>query len=175
MSPSYWARHLRHTVRFSEGVQELLKEPSRIFLEVGPGQTLSTLVRQHLDGAHGQVVLSSVRHPKEEKSDVAFILNTLGQLWLAGVQVDWGVFYKDERRYRLPLPTYPFERQRYWIDPVEPPRGYFALTAGLSKIEKNYKSLVEPELETDHSFSGDLEFSNNHAPKYGKNCWESGR
>lgn len=117
MSPNYWAKHLRETIRFSDCVQELLKEPNRVLLEVGSGQTLSTLARQHSDGSTGRVVLSSIRHPKEETSDTAFILNTLGRLWLAGVEVDWAGFYKDERRHRLPLPTYPFERQRYWIEP----------------------------------------------------------
>ena len=116
MSPRYWAKHLRQTVRFSGGVQELLKEPNRVLLEVGPGQTLSTLVRQHANGSKDRIVLSSVRHPKEEGSDIAFILSTLGRLWLAGVEVDWSGFYRDERRHRLPLPTYPFERQRYWVE-----------------------------------------------------------
>jgi acyl transferase domain-containing protein/acyl carrier protein len=116
-SPSYWAKHLRQTIRFSNCIQELLKDSNRIFLEVGPGRTLSTLVRQHLDGSKGRVVLSSLRHPKEQKSDIAFILNTLGQLWLSGVEVDWSVFYANENRHRIPLPTYPFERQRYWIEP----------------------------------------------------------
>jgi len=134
MSPSYWARHLRQTVRFSSCVQELLKDPNRIFLEVGPGHTLSTFVRQHSDGSKGRVVLCSLRHPKEEKSDVAFILNTLGRLWLAGVQVDWSGFYKDEQRQRMFLPTYPFERQRYWVQPVEQPRGFFASQAALTKM-----------------------------------------
>jgi acyl transferase domain-containing protein/acyl carrier protein len=118
MSSRYWARHLRHTVLFSSCVQELMEDSNRIFLEVGPGQTLSTFVRQHSDGSKGRVVLSSLRHPKEEKSDVAFILNTLGRLWLAGVLVDWAGFYKNEERHRIPLPTYPFERQRYWPEKV---------------------------------------------------------
>ncbi|MEM7581720.1 MAG: SDR family oxidoreductase, partial [Cyanobacteria bacterium P01_A01_bin.80] len=64
-----------------------------------------------------QVVLTSVRHPKEEKSDVACLLTTVGNLWLAGVNVDWLAFYSQEERYRVPLPTYPFEGQRYWISP----------------------------------------------------------
>jgi acyl transferase domain-containing protein/acyl carrier protein len=116
-SPDYWAKHLRHTVRFSDCVHELLKEPNRVFLEVGPGRTLSTFVRQHIEGGGERVVLSSVHHPKEERSDTEFILSTLGRLWLAGVQVNWPWFYKNERRHRLPLPTYPFERKRYWIEP----------------------------------------------------------
>ena len=120
MNPGYWAKHVRQTVRFSECVQELLKEPNRVLLEVGPGQTLSTLARQHSKRPKEQIVLSSIRHPKEQKSDIAFILNTLGKLWLTGVQPDWSGFYKDERRHRLPLPTYPFERQRYWIDSQKP-------------------------------------------------------
>jgi thioesterase domain-containing protein/NAD(P)-dependent dehydrogenase (short-subunit alcohol dehydrogenase family)/acyl carrier protein len=117
MDPSYWARHVRQTVRFAEGVAELVKEPDVILLEVGPGQTLGTLAKQHPNRGKGQVVLSSLRHPYDDQSDVVFLLNALGQLWLSGVQVDWSGFYANERRRRLPLPAYPFERQRYWIDP----------------------------------------------------------
>ncbi|MEH2138367.1 alpha/beta fold hydrolase [Nostoc sp.] len=113
--PHYWARHLRQTVRFGEGMTELLKEPERILLEVGPGQTLSTFAKQH-DNLE-PVVLTSIRHPQEQQSDVAFLLNTLGRLWLFGVQIDWSSFYANEQPYRIPLPTYPFERQRYWISP----------------------------------------------------------
>jgi non-ribosomal peptide synthase protein (TIGR01720 family) len=113
--PGYWARHLRQTVRFSEGIAELLQEPERVLLEVGPGRTLSTFAKRHQ--ASELVVLTSICHPKEKHSDVAFLLNTLGRLWLAGVQVDWSGFYTHERRHRIPLSTYPFERQRYWIEP----------------------------------------------------------
>jgi acyl transferase domain-containing protein/acyl carrier protein len=133
IDPSYWARHLRHTVRFSDCLQELFKEPNRVLLEVGPGQTLSMLARQHSDGSKGRVVLSSIRHPKEQKSDIAFILDTLGRLWLAGVEVDWSGFYKEERRHRIPLPTYPFERQRYWIDPQSSPKPAIASQKGFQK------------------------------------------
>ena len=120
MAPVYWAKNLRQTVRFSDCVLELLKEPNRVFLEVGPGQTLTTLVRQHSNESKEQIVLSSLRHPQEQKSDTTFILKTLGQLWLAGIEVDWSGFYKDEKRHRVPLPTYPFERQRYWVEPQKP-------------------------------------------------------
>jgi len=113
--PNYWARHLRSCVRFYEGLQELLK-PEQVLLEVGPGRTLSTLVRLNSQGTE-LVVLSSVRPPQDKHSDVAFVMHTLGQLWLAGIQVDWSGLYTNEQRHRLPLPTYPFERQRYWIEP----------------------------------------------------------
>jgi acyl transferase domain-containing protein/acyl carrier protein len=112
--PNYWAKHLRQPVRFSEGVTELLKQPERILLEVGAGRSLSSLVKQHQ--VNEQMVLTSIRHPQEQQSDVVCILHTLGRLWLAGVQVDWSAFYAHQECYRLPLPTYPFERQRYWIE-----------------------------------------------------------
>lgn len=116
-TPSYWARNLRETVRFSDCVQELIKEPDRILLEIGPGNTLGTSARQHPGGSDKRAVLSTIRHPLESNSDVAFILTTLGRLWLAQVEIDWAGFYKNEYRHRIPLPTYPFQRKRYWIEP----------------------------------------------------------
>jgi acyl transferase domain-containing protein/acyl carrier protein len=113
--PSYWGRHLRQTVRFADGIDELLREPSRVLLEVGPGQALTTLVRLHVDRQHAPDLLTSIRHHDQPQSDLAFALTTLGKLWLSGAEVDWSRFYADERRRRIPLPTYPFERQRYWI------------------------------------------------------------
>ncbi|AUB43286.1 Non-ribosomal peptide synthetase component F (plasmid) [Nostoc flagelliforme CCNUN1] len=88
--PNYWARHIRQTVRFSEGLQELFKKPERILLQVGPGRTLSAMAVQHPERAAGQIVLSSLRHPYEQESDVEFILNILGQIWLEGVGVELG-------------------------------------------------------------------------------------
>lgn len=104
-SPSYWTKHVRQTVRFADGITELSKRAGRIFLEIGPGHTLSSSVRQ---------ALSSLPGPGEKESDTKHLLTALGKLWLAGAKVDWEAF-KCEKRHRLPLPTYPFERQRYWI------------------------------------------------------------
>lgn len=113
--PAYWAKHLRQTVRFAEGVQELLTEPERILLEVGPGQTLSRLARQQPGGTKS-LVLASLRHPNSEQPDAAHFPGTLARLWLSGVKINWTQFYANETRRRLPLPTYPFEGQRHWID-----------------------------------------------------------
>lgn len=122
--PKYWASHLRQTVRFSDGLKNLLQNPEQILLEVGPGRTLGTLARQHPARSSEQIILTSLRHPSEaSESDTAFILKTLGRLWLSGKKVDWPEFYKDELRCRIPLPTYPFERKRHWIDPPKPEHG----------------------------------------------------
>lgn len=109
--PNYWVKHLRQTVYFSAGITELFKDQNCILLEVGPGRTLSTFAKQH---SSTQVIVSSLPHPQKKHSDVAFLLNNLGRLWLSGVSINWSGFYTNERCQRLPLPTYPFERQRYW-------------------------------------------------------------
>nr|QEO74485.1 malonyl CoA-acyl carrier protein transacylase [uncultured bacterium] len=113
--PSYWAQHLRHTVRFADGLRELLKDAGQVLLEVGPGQTLGSLAKQHPEKRPEQAVVSTTRHPREEQPDFAFLLGALGQLWLAGVEVNWLELYAGRRR-RVHLPTYPFERRRYWVE-----------------------------------------------------------
>jgi acyl transferase domain-containing protein/acyl carrier protein len=120
MNPAYWARHLRQTVRFTDGLQLLLKTSGQILLEIGPGRTLKTLALQHMDRGAERLVFTSLRDRRDPQSDVAFLLKTLGQLWLAGVKVDWSGFYARERRRRVSLPSYPFERERYWIEPPKP-------------------------------------------------------
>lgn len=115
-SSAYWVNHLRHTVQFSQGLEELFRNPDWILLEVGPGRTLSALARQHPFRSNQQLVLASMRHPQDEQHDLAFIMQTLGQLWLAGRTPDWQAFYQHENRRRQSLPLYPFERQRYWIE-----------------------------------------------------------
>lgn len=113
--PAYWVRQLRHTVLFSDGIQTLLSGTIRVFLEVGPGNTLTSLLRQHSAHTPQHLILQSLCHPKEQKSDLALLLWALGRYWRVGGKVDWQSFSAQEHRKRVPLPTYPFERQRYWI------------------------------------------------------------
>jgi acyl transferase domain-containing protein/acyl carrier protein len=114
--PRYWARQVRETVRFAAGLEVLFEETGSIFVEVGPGTTLSTFTRQYLAKHPGHPVLNLVRHPKEKVSDLRYLLNILGQLWLYGKTIDWREFYWKEKRNRAPLPTYSFDRQRYPVD-----------------------------------------------------------
>ncbi|ARU63537.1 hypothetical protein CBW65_22905 [Tumebacillus avium] len=111
--PSYWARHMCQTVRFADGINELRQDPNLVLLEIGPGQTLTSFALQQLAD---RLVLPTLRPSYEKRSDLQFLLGTAGQLWLSGVQLDWQGLYAHEKRLRLPLPTYPFERKRYWID-----------------------------------------------------------
>ncbi|HVE85863.1 MAG TPA: type I polyketide synthase, partial [Myxococcales bacterium] len=125
--PGYWASHLRQPVRFAAGLQALLQKPQQVLLEVGPGQTLGKLARPWL-AKSGAVALASTRSAREPGSDLEVLRGALGRLWASGAQVDWKGFQGRERRRRVPLPTYPFERQRYWVEPrllkeAPPPAG----------------------------------------------------
>ncbi|MFK8186311.1 MAG: beta-ketoacyl synthase N-terminal-like domain-containing protein [Phormidesmis sp.] len=115
--PNYYAQHLRGCVRFADGLTQFFDDPNQVLLEVGPGRTLSTLAKRHPNKDSEQITLTSVRHPRETVSDVTFLLKSLGALWLAGAEIDWQQYYGEAPHYRVPLPTYPFERQRYWIEP----------------------------------------------------------
>ncbi|MBI5914993.1 MAG: amino acid adenylation domain-containing protein, partial [Bacteroidetes bacterium] len=148
-SVDYWLRHLRQTVRFADGLATLMpsdfefgisdfgrthpeiRNPkseikNRIFLEVGPGQTLSTFARATPTPAADQrLVLASVRHPKEVRNDVEFILKTVAKIWVSGVEVDWQAFYGGRRFKRIPLPTYPFEKRKFFIPPKNTVKPWF--------------------------------------------------
>ncbi|HSU14834.1 MAG TPA: amino acid adenylation domain-containing protein [Longimicrobium sp.] len=135
-SPAYWSRHLCRTVRFADCVGALRGEPGLALLEVGPGQTLGAWAMQHPAGGEPEdpVVLGSLRHRHNHVSDQRFLLEALAGLWTAGVAVDWAAFGAGERRRRIPLPGYPFERQRYWVDP-HPARAAEAGAAGTAAID----------------------------------------
>ncbi len=118
--PAYWVRHLRNTVHFADGVRELLRDPSRVLVEVGPGRVLTSLARQQPTWTAQHLTLNTMRGPGEEGDDQRSALCALGRLWARGVAVDWTAYWSDEQRQRVALPTYPWERQRHWIDaPVQ--------------------------------------------------------
>jgi acyl transferase domain-containing protein len=117
--PGYWSAQLRHTVRFADAVEKLLRQPDLALLEVGPGTTLTTLARQNPAKQPGQATIhSSPRTCKE--SEVAELLSAAGQLWLAGVEIDWRALHGEAPRRRVAVPTYPFERKRHWVEPYRP-------------------------------------------------------
>ena len=116
-APEYWAGHVRQTVRFADGIAELMKDPRQVLLEVGPGHTLCTLARQHPAKQAEQGVFASL--PSAGDQELRGLTETLGRLWMIGVAVDWQGYYANEQRRRTVLPTYPFERKRYWPDVIQ--------------------------------------------------------
>ncbi len=113
--PDYWVRHLRNEVRFRDGIDTILTDTNRVLIEIGPGRTLASLAR--MAPAKPAAVSATMRHPKEAGADVGFALAAVGRAWEAGVVIDPARLFGDEERHRVPLPTYPFEHQRYWVEP----------------------------------------------------------
>jgi len=115
--PRYWAAHLREPVRFADGLACLWGMQNAVLLEVGPGNTLTTLALQHPGKKADQVALPSLPDASRTAGDLETALNALGRLWQGGVQPDWAGFHQHERLHRVALPTYPFERKRHFIEP----------------------------------------------------------
>jgi acyl transferase domain-containing protein len=115
-NPQYWTNHLRNTVRFADAANTLLKLEDILFLEVGPGQTLTALTKQQ--GA-GKIIpaFTSLPLPKNQETDYHSILSTLGELWLQGINPDWDGFYASQKRQKVNLPSYVFDRKLCWVNP----------------------------------------------------------
>jgi acyl transferase domain-containing protein/acyl carrier protein len=115
--PDYWVHHVRQPVRFHDGMVTLNREGCELFVEVGPGTTLLGLGRQCLPGNQLRW-LPSLRRSQDEWDS---LLSSLGALYTQGVDVDWVEFDRPYIRHRLCLPTYPFQRQSYWLAPAHAP------------------------------------------------------
>jgi acyl transferase domain-containing protein len=117
--PAYWAKHASHTARFDDALRELWRFENPILLEAGPGRTLGVLAMQHPDRrrAGDPLAVASIRHHYENRPDGDYLWESIGRLWLSGVAIKWENAQPGARR-RVPLPTYPFERQNYWLEPV---------------------------------------------------------
>ncbi len=114
--PAYWGKHLRGTVRFADCTRNLLRESDFILLEVGPGDTLLSLARPEIEVRNATLLVPSMRHRHAPQQDRDAWLTAAGSLWLSNVRLKWDGLHRNERRLRLSLPTYPFERQRYWVE-----------------------------------------------------------
>ncbi len=116
-SPDYWVDHLRQTVRFADGLATLAERPGRIYIEVGPGKALSSLARMQ-GTIPAQQVLAALRHPDEDIADDLYHVGLLGRIWALGGSFDTAQLWGEARRRRVPLPTYPFQRSDYFIQPA---------------------------------------------------------
>jgi acyl transferase domain-containing protein/glutamate-1-semialdehyde aminotransferase/non-ribosomal peptide synthetase component F/thioesterase domain-containing protein len=117
----YWSRQLRHPVLFSKAIDTLLeKTDDYVFIEVGPGRALNQFVRQHPAKVPGDYIVASLGQSEDGAGDSEASLMALGKLWSIGLTPKWESLHASQRRYRVPLPTYPFERKRFWVEPQKP-------------------------------------------------------
>ncbi len=179
-APGYWCKHLAQTVRFAEGIDLLKKEPNPIFIEIGPGRDLSTLLVRHKEKDPEVHSVNLIRASQQDVRDNYYLLSKIGQLWLHGAAIDWNVFYNAEERHRIPLPTYPFDRHRFWFE-GNPFRTVSEIFNGqtLSPGKPNVKFFNSLDEETDTlTLSKRSELSTPYAPatteteKILVNLWE---
>ena len=115
-TPDYWVRHIRRPVRFADGVTTLYEQGVRTFLELGPDAVLTTMVRENLAGEPAVVTVPALRRDRSETESVT---SALAHAHTAGVPVGWEAFF-GARPAGADLPTYPFQRERYWLDARAP-------------------------------------------------------
>jgi acyl transferase domain-containing protein len=114
--PTYWSQHLRKTVRFAHAIDTLQENENRLYLEVGPGNILGTLTRQHIADKNVTVITGFEKN--ETNSEYYHVLKALGQLWLSGVEPEWNGIYNRQQNSKIDLPTYAFDHKRYWLEPA---------------------------------------------------------
>ena len=118
--PQYWSGHLRSTVLFGEAIETILNHGNVLCIEVGPGNALSTLVKQQSSGRTIQTI-TSLENNSCQKSEYESLLKALGQVWLNGIKPDWKSFYSDQKRNKINLPAYSFDRKICWVSLVTTP------------------------------------------------------
>ncbi|WP_240649538.1 type I polyketide synthase [Streptomyces sp. Z26] len=113
-TPAYWARHVREAVRFHDGVRALHRHGVRHFLELGPDGTLTAMAREGLPHDATDLTLAPVLH--RERDEAHTFLTALGTAHAHGIAVDWTPVFGEDAAAHVQLPTYPFQRQSYWLD-----------------------------------------------------------
>lgn len=154
MSSQYWIDHLRNTVRFSDGLATLLKEPHTIFIEVGPGNTLTTLFQQQVSTeTSSNTAINLIRHPKQEINDQEHILKKIGELWMNGIDINWEAYYGEQKPYRVSMPGYVFNKTKLpvKVNPFE----LINFSAGETSIKE--PSLVIDAFDDTEAFEEDLD------------------
>lgn len=142
-SSRYWSRHLRVTVRFADALQELCTTGNYIFLEAGPRNVLTILSRQQAPNSIAVASLEADNLPADEN-----ILKALGQMWLNGIEPNWIAFHNKEKRRKIKLPTYAFDRKRYWIEKALPiPSPATVAKDGNNSAVVPYAETLQPQMQ----------------------------
>ncbi|NSA01810.1 acyl transferase domain-containing protein/acyl carrier protein [Clostridium beijerinckii] len=108
-SGEYWKRHLRETVRFDKGINNLMGTDNNVFIEIGPGNALTSLAKK-AKNSENQVIINVIRHQKEDISDVKYLNRSIGRAWCSGVRINWSEYNNKAKYNKVSLPTYQFVR-----------------------------------------------------------------
>jgi len=120
-NPMYWANHLRKAVRFAQGVKQLwTEETNYVMLELGPRNSASSLAMQQSSDLSNQVAIPSLGDSADDHGEWKSLMSALGKLSLHGIEPDWSLFYLMEKRKKVSLPGYPFDKIKHWVEAAAP-------------------------------------------------------
>jgi len=142
-SPDYWVKHCLSPVRFAAGLAELGKKDDLVLLEVGPGNTLSRLADKQGPALADLPKVQTTRRKEEARDDQVALLEAVGELYAADIKIDFNALHGRPQR-RVALPTYPFERERYFLDPRARLEQVFAHKPFYGKLDDPRKWLYAP-------------------------------
>lgn len=157
-NPDYWVSHTIKTVRFYKGIQKLFTENYNHYLEIGPGQNLATFVQKSISKSGRQKinVNTTMKNVYDSQPDYEYCIRTIAKLWTVGIDIKWESLYKKNKPRRIPLPTYPFERKRYWIDEKENESEYQPGNekSGITYLtwKKSYTKMHKNEIENGDNY-----------------------
>ncbi|MBG0833231.1 acyltransferase domain-containing protein [Planomonospora sp. ID67723] len=114
--PGYWGRQVRATVRFADGLDAAAAAGARLLVEMGPGRALCDLSSVRDPAVAFAAAVPSLPGPARTREDLEVMLGSAGRLWLHGAAVDWTALHGSQRRRRIAMPAYPFERRRYTVE-----------------------------------------------------------
>ncbi|WP_202702723.1 type I polyketide synthase [Flavobacterium sp. UGB4466] len=154
-SVTYWVNHLRNTVQFSKGLQQLLTIKNLAFLEIGPGNALTSVFKQHSkENIHDHIALNMLRHPSQEINDTQFFLQQLGELWFQGIDINWESYYGDYLPNKISAPAYVFHQTKFLarVNPLDNLNGNafntfeYEVEDNFNEDEEMYKEDADREL-----------------------------
>jgi amino acid adenylation domain-containing protein/thioester reductase-like protein len=157
-SNEYWSEHIRKPVLFHQGLEQILHDvQTPLFIEVGPGRTLATLVKQINKDVK---TVHTIRHPKQKESDYGIFLQAIGELWKSGISIDWKHFHRDENLKFISLPTYCFDHKDYYVEQesVDVPLNTLqpiiqAENEPMNRLKEIWKAILgHKEIHSDHNF-----------------------
>lgn len=119
LNMKYWAMNIRNTVRFGDGIRKIIGEKDAVLLDCGPGKTLSNLARMHMKRSDGMIPVVAASDVLGRENEIETLYRAIGAAWTLGASVGWDKFYSGEKRRRVSLPVYPFERRRFGGGPVQ--------------------------------------------------------
>ncbi|MFB7304403.1 type I polyketide synthase [Heyndrickxia sporothermodurans] len=144
-NPDYWCNHMRHTVMFSDALNTIfeMEATSRLFIEVGPGRTLNSFVKQHtfVSDSNTNKTIQTLRHPMEQLPDEQNFLKSIGKIWQYGIPIQWESLH-DEAMYKVSLPTYAFQKQQFEINNKQIEQSVTRIMADLQKQNSKKKSNI---------------------------------